>query len=162
MEKKSLFTVIVDEQAFELKAEDVAALDFLQTDENTFHILKNGKSYAAQLLHADYNKKQLTLSINGNKYELNLEDEYDLLIKKMGLAVGGSQKMKNVKAPMPGLILDVLIEPGQAIEKGEKLLILEAMKMENVLKAEGEGIVKSVKIDKGAAVDKGQVLIEME
>jgi len=113
-------------------------------------------------LQADFNKKTLTLSINGNKYDLKIEDDYDLLVKKMGLSTGGKQKMKNVKAPMPGLILDILIEPGQSISKGDQLLILEAMKMENVLKAEGDGIIKSVEAIKGAAVDKGQILIEME
>ena len=63
---------------------------------------------------------------------------------------------------MPGLVLDVLVTPGQKVEKGDALLILEAMKMENVIKASGEGVVKSIQVTKGAAVDKGQLLVEME
>ena len=63
---------------------------------------------------------------------------------------------------MPGLIIDILVKEGQAIQKGDQLLILEAMKMENVIKAEGEGIVKSILTEKSKAVDKGQVIIEME
>jgi biotin carboxyl carrier protein len=63
---------------------------------------------------------------------------------------------------MPGLVLDIMIKPGQTIEKGTPLLILEAMKMENVLKSEGDGVVKSIEVIKTQAVDKGQILIEME
>lgn len=80
----------------------------------------------------------------------------------MGLSVVASTKLDNIKAPMPGLIIDIMVKEGQSIEKGTPLLILEAMKMENVLKADGEGIVKSIEIIKGQAVDKGQILIEME
>ena len=69
--------------------------------------------------------------------------------------------MSNVKAPMPGLVLDILVETEQAVSKGDALLILEAMKMENVLKAEGDGVVKSIEVTKGTAVDKGQIIIEM-
>jgi len=70
--------------------------------------------------------------------------------------------LKNIKAPMPGLVLDVLVESGQTITKGDQLLILEAMKMENVLKAAGDGVVKSIEIKKGNTVEKGQILVEME
>ena len=63
---------------------------------------------------------------------------------------------------MPGLVLSILVEPGQAVQKGDVLLILEAMKMENVLKAAGDGTVKNIAVAKGAAVDKGQLLLEME
>ncbi|MEM1216899.1 MAG: biotin/lipoyl-containing protein, partial [Bacteroidota bacterium] len=68
----------------------------------------------------------------------------------------------DVLAPMPGLILDVLVAAGQAVEKGTPLVILEAMKMENVLKAAGPGTVKAIAVQQGAAVDKKQLLIEME
>jgi len=156
------YQITTNSQEHELTQEDINKLDTLITSEGDFHIIKEGQSYTASLLAADYDKKELTLSINGNKYQVKIEDEYDLLVKKMGLSVGGQQKIKNVKAPMPGLILDILIEPGQTISKGDQLLILEAMKMENVLKSEGEGVVKSVEAKKGDAVDKGQLLIEME
>ncbi|MCL4157718.1 UNVERIFIED_CONTAM: hypothetical protein GTU68_034634 [Idotea baltica] len=63
---------------------------------------------------------------------------------------------------MPGLILDVLVEEGQSVEKGQALIILEAMKMENVLKAEKEGVIARICVEEGIAVDKKAVLIEME
>lgn len=56
--------------------------------------------------------------------------------------------MDNVKAPMPGLVLDILVEAGQSVNKGDNLLILEAMKMENIIKASGNGVVKNININK--------------
>ena len=73
-----------------------------------------------------------------------------------------TQKVTDVKAPMPGLVLGVSVEIGQEVQKGDGLLILEAMKMENVIKSVGEGIVKAIHIEQGKAVEKGQLLIEME
>jgi biotin carboxyl carrier protein len=70
--------------------------------------------------------------------------------------------MNTVKAPMPGLVLNIVVEPGQTVEKGDPMIILEAMKMENVIKAAGEGRVKAIKVQKGMAVDKGQLLIELD
>ncbi len=157
-----MYKVTVDQKEIPMESEKLQDLDIIPIGDNQFHILQNGKTYRAKLLTADYNNKSLCLEINGNKYDLTIADQYDLLVKKMGLSTGGVQKIKNVKAPMPGLILDILVEPGQAVSKGDQLLILEAMKMENVLKAEGDGVVKSVEVKKSAAVDKGQVLIEME
>ena len=157
-----MYKITVDKKEIALEEKQVQDLDIVALGNNQFHILQNGITYKAKLLSADYNNKMLSLEINGNKYDLNIADQYDLLVKKMGLSAGGTQKMKNVKAPMPGLILDILVEPGQSITKGDQLLILEAMKMENVLKAVGDGVVKSVEVKKSAAVDKGQILIEME
>ncbi|MCL4145650.1 UNVERIFIED_CONTAM: hypothetical protein GTU68_019273 [Idotea baltica] len=61
---------------------------------------------------------------------------------------------------MPGLILDILVEVGQTIQKGDQLMILEAMKMENVLKAPGEGSISSIEVSQGDSVEKNQVLIK--
>jgi biotin carboxyl carrier protein len=156
------YKIHVDEQIFDLSKENASTLDATDLGNNKIHVLQNNKAYHCELISKNIENKTLTVSINGNKYELKIEDEYDLLVKKMGLSVLTSQKISDIKAPMPGLIIDVLVEPGQEIETGTPILILEAMKMENVLKAAGEGIVKSIEVTKSQAVDKGQVLIEME
>ena len=156
------YNVIVDEQEFGLSKADASNLDAVKLSNGKLHILKDNQAYDCELLEADYNNSTLTILVNGTKYNLKIEDEYDLLVKKMGLSVVTSAKLDNIKAPMPGLIIDVMVEPGQTIEKGTPLLILDAMKMENVLKADGEGVVKSIEIMRSQAVDKGQVLIEME
>ena len=156
------YKINIDEQVFDLKKSTVDRLDIRATGPNQFHLLENNQSYHISVLQTDFPNKQITLEVNGNIYHLKIEDEYDQLVKKMGLSISNTQKLTDIKAPMPGLVLDILVQPGQIIAKGDQLLILEAMKMENVLKAEGEGIVKSIEIEKGDAVDKGQVMIEME
>ena len=157
------FKIKVNEQIdFEIKKEDISQLDFVKESENIFHILKNNQSFRAEIIEANFSKKTFSLKINGNSYELKLEDEFDQLVNQLGLSAVSAQKVADVKAPMPGLVLEVAAEIGQEVKKGDPLLILEAMKMENVLKAVGDGVVKSIEVKKSAAVDKGQVLIEME
>ena len=70
--------------------------------------------------------------------------------------------INDIKAPMPGLILEVNVEEGAEVQEGDYLLVLEAMKMENTLTAPRDGVVKSVSIKKGETVEKNQLLIEME
>ncbi|GAB4493593.1 MAG: hypothetical protein OHK0019_17880 [Saprospiraceae bacterium] len=157
------FRIAVNGQhEFDILPEHVKNLDFIPDGKRRFHLLHKGRSFHAELLGVDYTARQYTFKINGSKYTLKISDHYERLVQKLGLSIGGSQKMNTVKAPMPGLVLKIMAEPGQAVQKGDPLLILEAMKMENVIKAAGEGRVKSVKIQQGAAVEKGQLLLEIE
>ena len=158
----STYKITINQQEHLVEDQKVDQLNAIETGANQFHILQDGLSYQANLLQADFANKTMTIEVNGNPYEVHIADEYDQLVKQMGLSAAKSQKIKNIKAPMSGLILDILIKAGQSITKGDQLLILEAMKMENVLKAEGDGVVKSIEIEKGVAVDKGQILIEMK
>jgi len=106
--------------------------------------------------------KAITLKINGKKVEVELEDKYDILLKSMGFDFSASNKLTELKAPMPGLVIDVMVKPGEIIQKGDGLIVLEAMKMENIIKASGEGVIKDVKIKKGVTVEKNQVMIGFE
>ena len=126
------------------------------------HVLDNNTAFEVEIVHSDFMNKTMSLSINGNIYEVKLEDEYDQQVKKMGLLAVTTQKLNEVKAPMPGLIVDVMVKVGQEIVEGTPLLVLSAMKMENIILAQGEGIIKSIEIKKDDAVEKGQVIIEME
>ena len=137
-------------------------IDLVKLLDNKFHILDNHKSYSIEIIHADYALKRFSVKVNNNIYDLNLQTELDVLLDKMGMSAAANEKMDNVKAPMPGLVLDILVEKGQTINKGDNLLILEAMKMENIIKASGTGIVKDIKINKKDAVEKNQLLIEVE
>lgn len=139
-----------------------SSLDVISIDEKHFHLIKDGKSYQAELLELNPLKKEVTLKINGSTYQVKLQDKYDRLIQKMGLQVKAGQQLKDIKAPMPGLVLDILVEAGQAVSTGDPLVILEAMKMENVIKAPGDGVIKEVPVQKGAAVEKGQLLVGLE
>jgi len=151
-----------EEHHFQLTAEILKRIDIQPLGNDRFHILKNNKSFHAKVLNTDFPNRTLSLLINGNKYDIKITDEYDELVKKLGLSINAGQKVKEVKAPMPGLVLEVMVTAGQEVQKGDGLLILEAMKMENVIKAQGDGIVKLVQIEKGQTVDKGAIMVEME
>jgi acetyl/propionyl-CoA carboxylase alpha subunit len=147
---------------FDLLPDDVKNLDIHTDADGRHHLLLNGKAYHVDNLELDYHHRRFLFRIGGNRYEVNIHDHYDRLVKQLGLHAGSGQKINAVKAPMPGLVLNILVEPGQDVQKGDPILILEAMKMENVLKAAGDGRVKAVKVNKGQPVDKGMLLIEME
>lgn len=161
--KNAPFQLSVNGQyEFEATPDEARALDVLPEGDQAFHILQNGQAYHVELLDADYPNRSYTLRIDGVSYTVKISDYYERLVQQLGLTLGGSQKINTVKAPMPGLVIGIQVEPGQAVQKGDALLILEAMKMENVIKAAGDGVVKSVLAQKGHAVDKGQVLLEFE
>lgn len=136
--------------------------DLLDNGDGTFHVIKNHKTYKAVLLEKDEAAKKMTISLNGNEYTVDLKDKFDLLLDELGMSNLTIVKLKDVKAPMPGLVFKMHAKVGDTIAKGDALLILEAMKMENVLKATGEGIIKVIRVSEGEAVEKGQVLIELE
>ena len=125
-------------------------------------VLHNGQSYIAVVEKVDKAAKEVMLRINGQAYKIAIREEIDLLLKSMGLDLKAMQKVEPVKAPMPGMILKILVEPGQQINKGDGLLILEAMKMENVLKATASATVKGIRVTERTAVEKGAVLIDLE
>jgi biotin carboxyl carrier protein len=158
---KTPYQVTVNNTTLSVSPDAVDALDIVSLDENSFHILKNNKAYNAVIESVDYKNKLFTININGTRYTTKISDKYDRLIDKLGMKVGSVQKAGDIKAPMPGLVLEVSVKVGDTITKGDKVLILEAMKMENVIKAAGDGIVKAIHIQKGTAVEKGQILIEI-
>jgi biotin carboxyl carrier protein len=137
-------------------------LDLIPTGKGCFHVIKDKLSYKAEVISTDYNTKTFVLKINGVVYEVKLENEYDQLIKRLGLSVVTHQVVKDIKAPMPGLVIEVSASAGQEVEQGTPLLILEAMKMENVIKSPAAGRIKRINVVKGEAVDKNHLLVEME
>ena len=126
---------------------------------HTYHIIKDNRSYTAELVEADYQAKTFTFKINGIKQTVTAKDRFDLLLDQLGMSDANASKVNDVKAPMPGLILDIKVQPGQEVKKGDPILILEAMKMENILKSPGDGVVKEIKVQTRQNVEKNQVLI---
>lgn len=126
----------------------------------TYLIINDHKPIKAKVLKFDSLSKSVEIKINKNIYNVSLKDKMDLLLEKMGIDMAITQAVNDLKAPMPGLVLDILVNEGQEIKKGDRLAILEAMKMENVLKAVGDGTVKSIEVGKGDSVEKNQILIK--
>ena len=158
----SNYLITVNEEEFDCKISDVDSLDSINVNAQTLHVLDKNRAYKVEIRHSDFLNKTISLTINGNIYEVKLEDEYDQQVKKMGLLAVTTQQLNEVKAPMPGLIVDVMVEVGQEIIEGTPLLVLSAMKMENIILAQGEGIIKSIEVKKNDSVEKGQLIIEME
>jgi biotin carboxyl carrier protein len=136
--------------------------DLQAINEHTFHAIYQGKSFTIEVVKADFSEKNFLLKINGQKIEYSAKDATDLLLEKMGLQGKSSAKINHLKAPMPGLIVDVRVAVGQKVSKGENLLVLEAMKMENIIKSPTEGTIKAIKVQKGENVEKNKILIEFE
>lgn len=158
----------VNDKKFEVQAEGSVMLinqqplewDILKLSDRHYHILFQNKTYNAELIKSERDTKSFIFKINGRFYAVNLKDKFDLMLEKMGIANAAANKLNNLKAPMPGLIVDLKVKEGDSVKAGDPLLILEAMKMENVLKSPGEGVIKTVKVKKGDSVEKGHVLLE--
>ncbi|HLP32580.1 MAG TPA: biotin/lipoyl-containing protein [Bacteroidia bacterium] len=141
---------------------EAANIDVALLPDGTRHVLFNHGSYHVELLGSDETTKLHTLKINGKKIEVSVKDHFDQLLAQLGMDNLSAAKMNDIKAPMPGMVLSVLVKAGQTIEKGEPLLVLEAMKMENILKSPGSGVIKKVAVAAQDKVEKNQVLISLE
>ncbi len=152
--------VEIEGKRFPLDPADWQNLDCIRIDDNTFHLLENGFAHTITILAADPASRRYTLKIDGEIKETTLLDNLDLLIEKMGMNTTKTKKLSVLNAPMPGLVTSIKITEGQEVEKGTPLIILEAMKMENMITAPHHAIIKTIKVSVGQAVEKGSVLVE--
>jgi biotin carboxyl carrier protein len=136
--------------------------DIKQLSPETWHIIDRLKSYNAEVISFDSNLKTAQIRVNNNIYTITAKDQFDLLLEKMGLNNLNGTKISELKAPMPGLVLKIFAEDGAAVVKGDNLFILEAMKMENIIKSPADAVVKIIKIKPGDKVEKGQILLQFE
>ena len=147
---------------FNISDDDISNLDAIKLSELKYHILKNGKPYKAELVASNFDHKKYAVKVNNSTYNIEISNPLDLLINKMGFKFGTTKHVNSINAPMPGLILDILVDKGQEVKEDEALLILEAMKMENVITSPRDGVIKSVSVSIDEAIDKGHLLIEFE
>lgn len=166
--KTKTFRVVVNGQAHEVEVSDgVFSIgneafrpDVSPNLEDGYLMFLNNETIQASLVSQESKKR--VFRINGLKYETVLSDEHDLLLEELGMGSMADGKAEDTKAPMPGLVIGVNVSPGDEVKKGDALLVLEAMKMENVIKASADGMVKSIEVAEGAAVEKNQVLVSFE
>ncbi|WP_372936739.1 acetyl-CoA carboxylase biotin carboxyl carrier protein subunit [Seonamhaeicola sp.] len=159
---KTFKTKVNNNFEFEFKKKEVSNLDALQISKSKYHILHNNKPYKTEIIESHFNNKIYKVKVNNSIYNVNIINELDVLIKELGFTIGTTKHINSIKAPMPGLILDINIEVGQEVKEGDSLLVLEAMKMENVISSPREGIIKTLTVNKGETVLKGQLLIEFQ
>jgi biotin carboxyl carrier protein len=133
--------------------------DVMEVKNGSFHVIKDHKSYTVEVIKADPVEKSFALSVNGHKYQVQVKDKFDELLKSLGMDNLAANKVNEIKAPMPGLVLDIRVSEGDTVKKGDPIIVLEAMKMENILKSPTDGTIKKINVKKGLAVEKNQVLI---
>lgn len=154
------FEIEQSEGQFQINGESFQ-IDLQRGDNGHIHLINNNKSYTAKIIAINKEEKTVELKINNSSYSVSVKDSLDLMLARLGMESVGQSGEKDVKAPMPGLILDVLVEKGQEVKKGDHLLILEAMKMENVIKCPADGVVNDLQASKGESVEKGKILLSL-
>ena len=133
--------------------------DIIKLEMDSIHIIYDNKSYNAEILESSYEKKSFKIRVNNKVYELKVKDRYDELLAELGISNNNGAKVHQVKAAMPGKVLEVNVKVGDKVKQGENLLVLEAMKMENIIKSPEDGIIKSCEVKVGTTVNKNQILI---
>ncbi|MDB5025546.1 MAG: gcdC [Mucilaginibacter sp.] len=133
--------------------------DIQQLNSCAYHIIHKHKSYNAEVVDFDRETKTAEIKVNGTIYTIAAKDQFDILLDQLGLNALNTAKVSEIKAPMPGLVLKLLVSEGTEVKKGDNLFILEAMKMENIIKSPADVTVKKVQIKPGDKVEKGQVLL---
>ena len=147
---------------FDMEKESMSQLDAVPMAENAFHVLHQNTPYKAEVIASDFNHKRYTVKVNNTNYTVSIADSLDILIKEMGFEVGLTKQVNAIKAPMPGLILEISVVVGQSVKENDNMIILSAMKMENSFLSPRDGVIKTIAVAVGDAVEKGQLLIEFE
>lgn len=159
IENNTYFIDILDTKKVKVNDEEFEYQ--LNFSDNGEYVLNYGnKIYEATILSK--NDSFMSIAIDNDVFEIEIKDKAEQLLEIFNK--GREEKLKDViiKAPMPGLVLKILVNIGQKVDKGTSLLILEAMKMENEIKSYSTGIVKEIKVKEKTSVEKGDILIILE
>ena len=164
-------SVKLDDKTLQLDWQKVAALiadpqahQQGETAGGVYSLLIGGKSYsiaARPLPAANEEGTWYEIFLNGQRFEVKIEDERERLLAGLARSTT-THSITRVQAPMPGLVVNVLVQPGESIHKDQTVAILEAMKMENDLRSPATGNVKEVKVAKGQTVEQGAILVIIE
>ena len=140
--------------------EGTSSIEWIDNTYFTIHFM--GKKFHGEVIEEGIEDQKLTVKVNHRTFEIKKERPIDNIIHEMGLDKKTIKKLHQLKSPMPGRILSFEVNIGDSVSLGTPLLTLEAMKMENVIKAEGEGVVKAIIKEKETVVEKGELIIEFE
>ncbi|MBL7731922.1 MAG: biotin/lipoyl-binding protein [Chitinophagaceae bacterium] len=161
-EEQMTYEVKTGEFVFTFTEEQVRNANVLTVSPGHYHILQNNQSARVHITGETPTGKTMLATADGETFHITIKDELDRQLDKMGYGKSTGKHVKEIKAPMPGLVLEVAVTEGQEVAEGEKLLILEAMKMENSIMIPASARIKRVAVKAGQAVEKGQLLVELE
>jgi len=147
---------------FSFTQAEIEAADLIKRSPKEFNLIHHHCSVNAKLLEENATAKQQQIEVEGENFDVKIMDELDQVLEKMGFDKVATKQIKEIKAPMPGMVLEIAVSEGQEVVEGEKVLILGAMKMENGILVHANAIIKKIHIVTGQAVEKGQVLVELE
>lgn len=133
-----------------------------QLSERLFQVIYQDRSYDVFVHKVDPDHHTVELSLNGKRTTIKLRTRMEQLLKELGMEHTLVKRLDSLKAPMPGLIHSLSVNPGDQVQKGDPLVILEAMKMENIIKSPGDGVVKKIHVAPKDSVEKGELLISFE
>jgi biotin carboxyl carrier protein len=136
--------------------------EWTRLSEGTFSVKIEDKSYKVEAIDGPDSSGNMKIRVEGVERQVKILDERALLLDKMGMSSIDTAADLILCAPMPGKVLSVKVEPGQTVEPGDALLVLEAMKMENVIKSAVGGVVEDVLAKAGMVVEKGELLVAFE
>jgi len=158
-----MYKIKVNEtHSFNISEETMENLDAIETTLNNYHIIQDDTTINASVINSDFNQKKYSVEVNNNTYHVNINNALDQQIEALGFEIGASKQVNDIKAPMPGLILEINVNEEQEVKENDALLILEAMKMENVINSPRDGVIKSISVKEGETVDKNSLLITFE
>lgn len=147
---------------FSFTDDEIDKSDIVALSPASYNMIKDHRSIKAKVIEADAAAKRLKIEMEGETFEMEIKDKLDQVLEQMGFGKASIKQVKEIKAPMPGLVLEIAVTDGQEVREGDKLLILEAMKMENSIMIQTDAIIKKISVSAGQAVEKGQVLLELE
>jgi len=156
------YKVIVNGFEFFFSKKESDAIDLVAKSPAEFNLVKDHRSFNARLVETDTTGKKQKIEAEGEIFDIEIKDELDQALEKMGLGLASSKQVKEIRAPMPGLVLEIAVINGQDVIEGDKILILEAMKMENSIIIHNPAKIKKIIVIAGQAVEKGQVVVELE
>ena len=134
--------------------------ELVKKSENAYVIIFPKKIYNIEVL--SFEGKEAMISINNQVSKMKISDHIDQVLKKLGMDKVQSSLVQDIKAPMPGSIMNVIVKENDEVQSGDTILVLEAMKMENVIKSSRGGRVGKVHVSAGENVEKNQVLVTFD
>lgn len=155
-------TVVVDADKVSYETEPAIAGELSAIEGSPVRMVKIGDQVYRVVVEKREGRGRYYLWVDGYRFDAEALDERRRSLRDLSGASAGPSGPAPIVAPMPGLIVRVNVAPGDTVEPGQGVVVMEAMKMENELRATAPGTVRSVEVGPGTAVEKGTLLVSLE